>query len=104
MYCGGFCLKKEVPIVYLKMKGDMYHETRKNVKSTSGETDEFIMNWEFIGGSALSVHLFSLVTKGIQNEAFWRMMFSDDAFLVDESTNTSESNFERWARRCRLLE
>lgn len=44
MYCGGFCLKKEVPIVYLKMKEDTYNETRMNVKSTSGETDEFTMN------------------------------------------------------------
>lgn len=43
-YFVGFCLKKEVPMVYLKMKGDMYNETRMNVKCMSGETDELTMN------------------------------------------------------------
>jgi hypothetical protein len=51
-------------------------------------------------GSALSPYLFALVmdevTRGIQGDISWYMLFTDDVVLVDESRTGVDQKLELW--------
>ena len=59
------------------------------VRTCDGNTTDFPINIGLHQGSALSPYLFSLVmdevTRDIQGEIPWCMLFADDVVLVDES-------------------
>jgi len=59
------------------------------VRTCDGNTTDFSINIGLHQGSALSPYLFALVmdevTKDIQGEIPWCMLFADDVVLVDES-------------------
>ena len=72
--------KHNVPTKYITLIKDMY----KNVM-----TLDFSINIDLHQGSALSPYLFALVmdevTRDIQGDISWCMLFADDVVLVDES-------------------
>ena len=59
------------------------------VRTCDGNTTDFSINIGLHQGSALSPYLFTLVmdevTRDIQGEIPWCMLFADDMVLVDES-------------------
>ena len=59
------------------------------VRTCDGNTTDFPINIGLHQGSALSPYLFALVmdevTRDIQGEILWCMLFADDVVLVDES-------------------
>ena len=68
----------------------MYKNVMRFVRTCGGDTTDFPIN---IGlhqeGSALSPYLFALVmdevTRDIQGDIPWSMLFTDDVVLVNES-------------------
>jgi len=80
----------------------MYEGANTRVKSLVGKTEDFRVG---VGvgvhqGSALSPYLFSLVideiTKSIQGEVPWCMLFADDVVLVGESLEEVNYRLKEW--------
>jgi hypothetical protein len=67
----------------------MYKDVMTFVQTCDGDTTDFPINIALHQGSALSPYLFALVmdevTRDIQGDISWCMLFADDVVLVDES-------------------
>jgi Reverse transcriptase (RNA-dependent DNA polymerase) len=67
----------------------MYTNVVTCVRACDGKSDIFPIKIGLHQGSALSSYIFTLVidyiTKNIQGDIFWCMLFADDVVLVDES-------------------
>ncbi|WVZ50566.1 hypothetical protein U9M48_001808 [Paspalum notatum var. saurae] len=81
--------KHKVPTKYVALIKDMYNKVVTSVRTTDGDTSDFPINIGLHQGSALSPYLFALVmdevTRDIQGDIPWCMLFADDVVLVDES-------------------
>ena len=93
--------KHKVPTNYITLIKDMYKNAMTFVRTCGGDTD-FPINIGFHQGSALSSYLFALVmddvTRDIQGDISWRMLFADDAVLVDASRVGVNRKIELWRR------
>ena len=76
---------------YVEVVMDMYDKAGTVVRSVAGLTDEFEVGVGLHQGSALSPFLFAAImdvlTKDIQREAPWDMLFAVDIVLCRESRN-----------------
>ena len=67
----------------------MYNNVVTSVQTNDGNTDYFPIKIGLHQGSALNPYLFALVmdevTRNIQGDIPWYMLFADDVVLVDES-------------------
>ena len=81
--------KHKVPIKYITLVKDMYHDVMTCVRTCDGDTNDFPIKIGPHQGSTLSPYLFALVmdevTRDIQGDIPWCMLFADDVVLVDES-------------------
>ena len=81
--------KKGVNKRYIDLVKDMYDRAIIIVKTTIEETSEFPITVGLHQGSALSPYLFALVmdelTKHIQDDILWYMLFTNDIVLIDET-------------------
>ena len=79
----------KVPTKYVWLIKDMYNNVVTRVRTSDGDTDDFSIRIGLHQGSALSPYLFALVmdevTRDIQGDIPWYMLFADDVVLVDES-------------------
>ena len=79
---------------------DMYEGVRTRVRTVIGDTEEFPIDIGLHQGSALSPFLFTTVmdeiTRGIQDEIPWCMLFADDIVLIDETREGVNTKLERW--------
>ena len=93
-------MKKGVPIKYFDIIKDMYDGVLANVKTCEGITNNFSITIELHQGYALSPFLFDIVmdelTRTIQNEIPWCMLFPDDIVLVDETRAGVNAKLELW--------
>ena len=93
--------KYKVPTKYITLIKDMYKDATTFVRS-DGNTTDFPINIGLHQGSALSPYLFALVmdevTRDIQSEIPWCMLFADDVVLVDESRAGVNRKLELWRR------
>ena len=82
-------MKKRVPIKYIDIIKNMYVRVVTNVRTCGGITSDFSTAIGLHQGSALSPFLFTIVmdelTRAIQDEISWCMLFADDIVLVDET-------------------
>ena len=71
-----------------------------SVQTNDGNTYYFSIKIELHQGSALSPYLFVLVmdkvTRNIQGDIPWCMLFTDDVVLVDESQTGVNRKLELW--------
>ena len=97
---GGFWIKKGVPNRYIDIVKDMYDGVIASVRTTGGETSEFVITVGLHQGSTLSPYLFVLVmdelTRHIQEEVPWCMLFADDVVLIDETREGVNAKLELW--------
>ena len=72
------------------------------VWTCDGDTTDFPINIGLHQGSVLSPYLFALVmdevTRDIQDDIPWCMLFADDVVLVDESGEMVNRKLELWRR------
>ena len=97
------CLRlKGVAEKYIRVIQDMYRDSRTKVKCTAGLTDNFQVTVGLHQGSALRPLLFAIVmdclTREIQRDAPWDMLFADDVVLCGESREDLETRLETWRR------
>lgn len=92
--------RKRVPIKYIQMIRDMYDGATTSVRTVGGETRDFPISTGLHQGSAISPYLFTLVmdelTKDIQGDIPWCMMFADDIVLIDETCEGVNRKLELW--------
>jgi hypothetical protein len=78
----------------------MYDNVVTSVRTSDGDTNDFPINIGLHQGSALSPYLFALmmdeVTRDIQGDIPWCMLFTDDVVLVDESRTRVDQKIELW--------
>ncbi|KAL6544055.1 hypothetical protein OROGR_010552 [Orobanche gracilis] len=78
----------------------MYEGASSSVRTNVGRTEEFPITIGVHQGSALSPFLFAIVmdelTRGIQNDIPWCMMFADDIVLIDETKVGVQQKLELW--------
>ena len=81
-------MKKGVLTKYIDIIRDMYNGVVINVRSYGGITNDFSITIGLHQESALSSFLFVILmdelTRAIQDEISWCMLFTDDIILVDE--------------------
>jgi len=92
--------KKGVSRKYIDLIKDMYEGASTSIKTNVGSTEAFPITMGVHQGSALSPFLFAIVmdelTKSIQDDIPWCMMFADDIVLTDETKEGVESKLELW--------
>ena len=92
--------KHKVPTKYVGLIKDMYNNVVTSVRTSDGDTDDFSIRIGLHQGSALSPYLFALVmdevTRDIQGDIPWCMLFTDDVVLVDESRTGVNQKLELW--------
>ncbi|GJN13331.1 hypothetical protein PR202_gb00023 [Eleusine coracana subsp. coracana] len=92
--------KHKVPTKYITLIKDMYRDARTCVRTCDGDTNDFSIKIGLHQGSVLSPYLFALVmdevTREIQSDVPWCMLFADDVVLVDESRDGVNRKLEPW--------
>jgi hypothetical protein len=92
--------KHKVPTKYITLIKDMYKDAMTCVRTCDGDTSDFPIKIGLHQGSALSPYLFALVmdevTRDIQGDIPWCMLFADDVVLVDESRAGVNMKLELW--------
>ena len=87
-----------MPVEYTRVIRDMYEGVRTRVRTVIGDTEDFSIDIGLHQGSALSPFLFITVmdelTRGIQDEVPWCMLFVDDIVLIDESREGVNTKLE----------
>ena len=80
----------------------MYKNAMTFVRICGGDTTDFPINIGLHQGSTLSSYLFALVmdevTRDIQSDIPWCMLFADEVVLVDESRAGVNRKLELWRR------
>jgi hypothetical protein len=94
--------KHKVPLKYITLIKDMYDNVVTSVRTSDGDTDDFPIKIGLHQGSALSPYLFDLVmdevTRDIQGDIPWCMLFANDVVLVDDSRTGVNRKLELWRR------
>lgn len=92
--------KHKVPTKYITLIKDMYDNVATSVRTSDGDTDDFPVKIGLHQGSALSTYLFALVmdgvTRDIQGDIPWCMLFADDVVLVDDNQMGVNRKLELW--------
>ena len=92
--------KHKVPAKYITLIKDMYDNVVTSVRTSDVDTDDFPIKIGLHQGSALSPYLFALVmdevTRDIQGDIPWCMLFVDDVVLVDDSQAGVNRKLELW--------
>ncbi|GKF54936.1 retrovirus-related pol polyprotein LINE-1, partial [Tanacetum coccineum] len=73
---------------YIKVIRDMYNDAKTRVQTSIGNTEFFPVEVGLHQGSAISPYLFALIldelSRRIQEDIPWCMIFADDIVLVSE--------------------
>ena len=100
MSCGGRWRNMKVSTKYIALIKDMYENVMTSVRTSDGDTDDFPIKIGLHQESALSPYLFASVmdevTKDIQVDIPWCMLFVDDVVLVDDSQTGVNRKLELW--------
>jgi hypothetical protein len=92
--------KHKVPAKYITLIKAMYDNVVTSVRTSDVDTDDFPIKIGLHQGSALSPYLFALVmdevTRDIQGDIPWCMLFADDVVLVDDSRTGVNRKLELW--------
>ena len=92
--------KKGVTKRYIETIQDMYSGAMTTVRTVVGETNSFPITVGLHQGSALSPYLFALVmdelTRHMQDDVPWCMLFADDIVLVAETKVEVNAKLELW--------
>ncbi|GJT64962.1 retrovirus-related pol polyprotein LINE-1 [Tanacetum coccineum] len=95
-------LDKGTPRRYSRVIKDMYEGAKTRVRTTVGNTEYFPVEVGLHQGSAISPYLFTLIldelSRGIQENIPWCMIFADDIVLIAESAEGLNNRLESWRK------
>jgi hypothetical protein len=74
--------KHKVPAKYITLIKDIFDNVVTSVQTSDGDTDDFPIK---IGCPYLFYLVMDEVTKDIQGDILWCMLFADNVVLVDDS-------------------
>ena len=78
----------------------MYGGAKTSARSAAGDTEHFPIDIELHQGLALSPFLFTIIidelTRKIQDEVPWCILFTDDIVLIDEAIGGLNEKLESW--------
>jgi len=97
---GRWLEEKRMLSLYIRVIKEMYEGGRTSVRTPGGVTNDFFIGRGLHQGSILSHFLFTLImdelTREIQDELPWSMLFADDIVLIDESRQGVNDKLGRW--------
>ncbi|XP_071728115.1 secreted RxLR effector protein 78-like [Rutidosis leptorrhynchoides] len=89
-----------IPSRYIRAIMDMYDGAKSYVRTLVGNTEYFPKEVGLHQGSALSPFLFALIldelSRGIQENIPWCLIFADDIVLLSESKDELNRRLEQW--------
>nr|GEW54657.1 hypothetical protein [Tanacetum cinerariifolium] len=95
-------IDKGTPRRYSSVIKDMYEGVKTRVRTTMGNTDFFPVEVGFHQGLAISPYLFTLIldelSRGIQEDIPWCMIFADDIVLIAELAKGLNDRLESWRK------
>ncbi|GJR28853.1 retrovirus-related pol polyprotein LINE-1 [Tanacetum coccineum] len=87
---------------YIKAIRDMYNGAKTRVRTSIGNTKFFPVDVGLHQGSAISPYLFALIldelSREIQEDIPWCLIFADDIVLVSESAEGLNMRLEDWRK------
>jgi hypothetical protein len=89
--------KHKVSTKYIALVKDIYDNVVTSVRTSDGNTNDFLINIGLYQGSALSPFLFSLVMDEVTRDIQGGILFTDDVVLVDERTRVDQK-LKLWRR------
>jgi hypothetical protein len=93
-------LKHKVSIKHATLIKDTYDNIVTSVQISDRDTNNFLINIGLHQWLALTPYLFALVmdkvTRDIQGDISWCMLFTDDVVLVNESRTEVDQKLELW--------
>nr|GEX35702.1 retrovirus-related Pol polyprotein LINE-1 [Tanacetum cinerariifolium] len=91
-------IDKGTPRRYSRVIKDMYNGAKTRMRTTVGNTDSFPVELGLHQGSAISPYLFTLIfdelSRGIQEDIPWCMIFADDIIKKTEYLRCDFSRYE----------
>ena len=94
------------PTKYITLIKDMYDNIVTSVRTSDGNTHDFPVKIGMHQGLALNPYLFALVmdavTRDIQGDIAWCMLFADNVVLVDNSRTWVTRKLELWRQTLEL--
>ena len=84
---------------YIAIIKDMYNGALMSVRTTCGETNEFLVTIGLHQGSTLNLYLFALIIDElaaiIHEEIYWCLLFAHHIVLVDKLRDGINAKLER---------
>ena len=95
------CLgKKGVSVAYILAVKDIYEGVQTSIRNSAGDMKYSLIDIRLHQGLALSPFLFTIImdelTRKIQDEVPWCMLFAHDIVLIDETRDELNEKLERW--------